>query len=182
MTAREFDPRSLDVTAFARDGSTLEGDWPLAEFGRIAEAAPAESLPTDDDAVQWSAHGERRPVRGGESEIRLHLTAHGDVALVCQRCLKPVLVTLDVARNYLFVHGEETAAEIDVDSEDDVLAITRALDLHELIEDELLLAMPLVPRHEVCPEPLPVPIDEEEDDGAPNPFASLAALKRGPPN
>ena len=62
-------------------------------------------------------------------------------------------------------------------------ALTRALDLRELIEDELLLAMPLVPRHEVCPEPLPVRTDEDMPDDAPNPFAALAALKRpGPLN
>jgi uncharacterized protein len=36
-----------------------------------------------------------------------------------------------------------------------VLALEPALDLKELVEDELLLALPLVPRHEVCPEPLP---------------------------
>jgi len=48
----------------------------------------------------------------------------------------------------------------------------------------LLLALPLVPRHEVCPEPLVVPSAAEATDGddAPNPFAVLAALKRGPPN
>ena len=52
----------------------------------------------------------------------------------------------------------------------------------ELIEDELLLAMPIVPRHEVCPEPLVATVDELPDDPAPNPFAALAALKTTKPN
>ena len=51
-----------------------------------------------------------------------------------------------------------------------------------LIEDELLLALPLVPRHEQCPEPLPRAFVEDDPaiDPADNPFAVLAALKRGP--
>jgi uncharacterized protein len=67
-----------------------------------------------------------------------------------------------------------------------VLALTRHLDALELVEDELLLSLPLVPRHEVCPQPLPVttaelPEDEDGDEERPNPFAALAALKgRGP--
>ena len=91
-----------------------------------------------------------------------------------------VEVALQVSRNFLFVHGEDAAAQLDTDTEDDVLAITRALDLRELIEDELLLAMPIVPRHEVCPEPL-VPAANaaaEPVEDKPNPFAALAGLKR----
>ena len=67
---------------------------------------------------------------------------------------------------------------MDAESEDDVLAISRSLDVPELLEDELLLALPLVPRHEVCPEPLPVP-EEAPEEKAPHPFAALAALKKG---
>ena len=92
---------------------------------------------------------------------------------------RPGRAHLEVERNYLFVHGEDAAAQLDADSEDDVLAITRALDLRELVEDELLLALPLVPRHEVCPEPLPLADAPQAADDKPNPFAALAALKRG---
>jgi uncharacterized protein len=89
-------------------------------------------------------------------------------------------VEVHAKRSFLFVHGEHAAAELDADSEDDVLALTRALDLRALVEDELLLELPLVPRHEVCPEPLKAaheeipPVEEK-----PNPFAVLASLKRG---
>ena len=103
--------------------------------------------------------------------------------LECQRCLKAIVVAVDTERNFLFVRGEDAAAQIDADSEDDVLALTRALDLRELIEDELLLALPLVPRHEVCLSPLPMAAGDDEAAAAeapPHPFAGLAALKRGP--
>jgi len=51
------------------------------------------------------------------------------------------------------------------------------------VEDELILELPLVPRHEgVCPEPLPFPgaADAAEEPAVerPNPFAALAALRK----
>ena len=79
-----------------------------------------------------------------------------------------------------FVKGEDAAAALDAEAEDDVLALTPALDLRELIEDELLLALPLVPRHAHCPEPLPRAfVEDPAVDPADNPFAALAVLKGG---
>ena len=178
MTPREFDPLRLEVAAFAKEAGQLDGRWPLAGFDRIADSAAPGAPVTDADEVAWSARGELRPMRGAESQTWLHVQAHTHVSLECQRCLKPVDVPLQITRKFLFVHGEDAAAQLDTDSDDDVLAITRALDLHELVEDELLLAMPIVPRHEVCPEPLPLTDDEELTVEKPNPFAALAALKR----
>ena len=181
MSAREFDPLSLDVAAFAKDGGHLEGHWPWHHLDRLRDATHAEAPPGVGGEVRWQARGEWRR-DGGAGQPWLHLKASARMSLVCQRCLGPVEEPLEVARSYLFVHGEDAAAQLDADSEDDVLALTRALDLRELVEDELLLALPLVPRHEVCPEPLPLADEPGGFDDKPNPFAALAALKRGPPN
>jgi len=178
MRTRDFDPARLDVEAFAKAGASMEGSWPLRRLERFAAASVST---TESDQVTWRARGEHRPVRGGHPQIWLHIEAHAAVMLECQRCLGPVAEQVDAQRSFLFVHGETTAAELDADSEDDVLAMTHSLDLYELIEDELLLAMPLVPRHETCPEPLTQSeaTGTLEEDAAPNPFAALAALKRG---
>ena len=109
----------------------------------------------------------------------LHAAAHATVQLECQRCLKPMTEALAAERSFQFVHGEDAAADLDADSEDDVLALTRALDARELVEEELLLELPIVPRHDVCPDPIPVVADDLPEEAAPNPFAKLAALKRG---
>jgi uncharacterized protein len=85
----------------------------------------------------------------------LHLRADSAVGLACQRCLQRMVVPLGIDRRLFFVAGEDAAASLDAESDDDVLALEAFLDLRSLIEDELLLALPLVPRHEVCPEPLP---------------------------
>jgi uncharacterized protein len=183
MSSRAFDPTRLDVEAFAGEAGELEGRWPLTAFDRIRESAPAERPPGRGDEVAWRVRGERIALRGGAHETWLHLDADATVALQCQRCLEPVAVPLAVQRRFRFVQGEDAATQIDAASEDDVLAVTRALDLRELVEDELLLAMPLVPLHDVCPEPLPAARDDETPTQRTSPFAVLASLKReGPAN
>ena len=183
MTAREFDPFRLDVAAFAKEAAQLEGRWPLRRLDRLAGAAVADAQPPTASEVAWDARGERRPVHTGETQVWLHVGATTCLALECQRCLKPVDVPVQIRRSFRFVHGEDAAAQLDADSDDDVLALTRALGLRELIEDELLLALPLVPRHEVCAVPLPIATCGDVADDKPNPFAALAVLKRpGPLN
>lgn len=177
MKARDFDPARLDVEAFAKTGASLDGSWPLRRLERFAASTVALA---ESDVVAWRAWGEHRALRGGHPQVWLHLEAKASVMLECQRCLAPVATEVKAQRSFLFVHGENSAAELDADTEDDVLAMTHSLDLQELIEDELLLALPLVPRHDVCPEPLVQgdAVDLPEGD-VPHPFAALAALKRG---
>lgn len=173
-----FDPRRLELLRFAEAGGQLSGTWPAAAFERLATDAP---LTTE---VAWAARGERRPVTGGTPETWLTLEAQATVRLECQRCLQPLAEALAVQRRFRFVADEAEAERLDEESEDDVLALPPRgrLDLLPLVEDELILALPIVPRHGICPEPLPLPADEAADEApAEHPFAKLAALKR-PPN
>jgi len=183
MKSRAFVAEKLDLAAFARDGASLEGEWPAVSLERLADSAAAEAPASGWPAISWHLHGEIRQPKGGKAQTWLHLAAAARVSLTCQRCLKPVEEAVDIGRWIRFVDTEAEAAALDVDSDDDVLALPRHLDARELIEDELLLALPLVPRHEDCPEPLAHADDEsaveEEEAERPNPFASLAALKRG---
>jgi uncharacterized protein len=176
MKNRASDPRRLDVAAAVAEGATLQGTAPLAGFERLAERPSSAG----DAPVQWSAHFERRPARGGAPELRLHLQADARVMRECQRCLQPVALDLNVNRHLRFVADEQTAAALDADSEDDVLALSGPFDLLSLIEDELLLALPLVPMHSQCPQPLPAAEPDAAAEEAAHPFAALAALKREP--
>jgi uncharacterized protein len=178
MSSREHDPRRLDVTVFAKEAGQLDGHWPLRALMRLLETRHPDACADDGDDVVWQARGEWRQASGSAGQPWLHLRATVQLALVCQRCLGAVLEPVSVERDFLFVAGEDAAAQLDADSDDDVLALTRALDLRELVEDELLLALPLVPRHVLCPEPLPQADAAEVADE--HPFAVLAALKRGP--
>lgn len=180
MTSRQIDPRKLDVTAAAAESLALDGRWPLGGFERLVEAAEAAASDSD---VRWSMRGQQRPVAGGAPEVWLHLSAQARVWRDCQRCLQPVAIDLEVTRALRFVADEATAQALDAESEDDVLALPRRLDLHQLVEDELLLALPLVPMHETCPVRLPMSAADGAADPAAaapaSPFAVLAGLKRG---
>jgi uncharacterized protein len=168
------DPLHFDVADAAAQGVELQGRWPLAELPRLAADHPADAPALAGD-VAWSARASTRQGTGGAPQTWLHLSAQAAVLRSCQRCLQPLALPLAVDRDLRFVAGEDAAAALDADSEDDVLALTPQLDLRELVEDELLLALPLVPRHEVCPEPLTFSAGDVEPAG--HPFAALAALK-----
>lgn len=177
MTERVFDPLRLDVAAFAKQAGELHGRWPLQQFDRVTDASTRDAPVTEE--LAWRVRGERRAHRGEEAQTWLHLNALAEVPLQCQRCLYPVVVEVNVERSFLFVAGEDAAAQMDNDIEEDVLPITRALDLRELIEDEVLLALPIVPRHDVCPIPLMAGAGDASVEDSPNPFSVLAAFKAG---
>jgi uncharacterized protein len=187
---RIIHPQRLDVAAFAEQAQTIEGLWPMSALARLAEVAVVADAP--GDGVSWQLQGERRTRLGGDDETWLHVEADATVTMQCQRCLQPVPVRIAVDRWLRFVPGGEAeAAALDTDSEDDVLPLQRAVDAQALVEDELLLELPLVPRHDACPQPLPMSAGEEDlvaadeaegntDGQRPNPFAALARLKEPP--
>jgi uncharacterized protein len=180
-TARTFDPHRLDVAAFAQVDGKLQGEWLLADMPRLLQDGLPLSADSPAQTVAWSARGSHKAVAGGEAELRLHLQARTSLQLQCQRCLQPMAVLLDVQPSLRFVRGEALAEALDEDSDEDVLALTPALDLQPLIEDELILALPLVPRHIVCPQPLPMSVGEDdllEGGEAEHAFAGLASLLR----
>ena len=166
MRSPRHDPLRLDLAAFAADGGALEGDWPGPTLQRLADLqVPPQDLGQAD--VHWRVQGERRVKAGSQAELWLTLSVQAAVWLTCQRCLQPLPVDLALDRRLRFVPGESQAEALDAESDDDVLALPRWLDLRELVEDELLLGLPLVPRHETCPQPLPVTIRLEDDSDEP---------------
>ena len=169
-TDRAFDPSRFDVSAAAAAATTVSGEWPLESLPRLAAAC----LPGTGHGVQWQASGLRAALAGVGTRPALQLAAVTTVEVECQRCLQPMQVSLSVDRRIFFVEGEDAAAALDAENEDDVLGLEAALDLRGLLEDELLLALPLVPRHEACPQPLTLRTDEVPVE---HPFAALAALK-----
>jgi uncharacterized protein len=179
MKPRPHDPLRLDVAALAAEAAALSGDWPAAELPRLTESQspPQDGVPS---AVHWQVRGERRLVAGAEAETWLHLQAQARVWLTCQRCLQPFQQPLAIDTRLRFVRDESQAEALDAEIDEDVLALPRWLDLRNLVEDELLLGLPLVPRHERCPRPLPLAPsagDEPAAEAPANPFAVLQSLK-----
>lgn len=177
MSARRHDPLRLDVARLSADGATLAGDWPLASLERLCamQTAPQDWLMPP---LAWRVRGERRPVAGAQPQVWLHIGAEATIWLTCQRCLQPYRTELVVERAIRFVRGEDQAEALDAESEEDVLALPRELDLRALIEDELLLALPIVPRHETCPDAPPALAEAAAVRAqTQRPFEILQALK-----
>lgn len=113
----------------------------------------------------------------------LLVRAETALPLVCQRCLEPVSTPVQVDQQFRFVPDEATAEQQDDAAVEDLLVESTEFDLCALIEDELLLAMPLIAHHAVCPTAPRLSVQDQGFDDAtdvrPPPFAALGRLRKG---
>lgn len=171
-------PPRLDLKTLANAGSTVAGTEMLSKYERLAQEARGLA---PDVSLEWSARGEVISALTGEDQVWLHVAARVTVPLICQRCMGPLDVALDVSPSFRFVATEEIALAQDEDAEEDVLVFSREFNLAALIEDELLMALPLIPRHELCPTQVKLSASDSEFDRASgektNPFSALAKLQ-----
>lgn len=154
-------------------GGSVVQSTPLANLSRVALAClpPAKG---QAPVCDWQLQSQLRHP-DTLNQLWLHLKASLSVKQTCQRCLLPMPVALEVDRHFRFVADEATALAEDDGCEEDLLSPAPELTLQSLLEDELLLAMPLIPRHTTCDQPLP----QLSDHDLPHPFAALAGLKLG---
>jgi len=157
----------LDVQGLARAGETVVGVVRLADFERARDL-----FATDEGSLAFSVRGSVDP--RGRPVLAVHL--EGNATLVCQRCLLPFLYEIDSETEIQLAATEQELETWDDDEAETMLAAA-PLDLHEMVEDELLLALPYAPRH---PEGVCAPGGGTRKGEKPSPFASLAALKRKP--
>ncbi len=112
---------------------------------------------------------------GGTLRVSLRVT--------CQRCLEGMDLQIEASPWLLLLRPEEGQDRLD--DEADILVTDKPLSLSALVEDELLLALPMVPTHELSECPTKVYARKEmgggrhEADGEKkNPFAVLDRLKK----
>ena len=132
----------IDGLEFARTGSKLQGAWPVALFGRLRDV-----LRTNEGNLQYELAGV--PEERGRPALRLKVD--GVLQLVCQRCLGALEFPLriDVSLQLAATQAEVDAEPLDADGPEQIVA-GREMQVRDLVEDEVLLAIPLAPRHEQC--------------------------------
>ncbi len=205
-SAGSIDPHELDIFEFARSARQAAGSVRVSQLPRMLNEVPVDA-PERDTSFTWQAEGSTQPeLQDDGSEAQqpyLRLAVHGSAWLECQRCLTPYEQSFDIDATYRLVQTEEEADEFPLDDDElDVIVGSRQFDLVDLIEEELLLSLPLVPKHEVCPQVHETLVSgvagraedeggeggeeagenehgESDESGKPNPFAALEALKRG---
>jgi len=155
----------IDGLEFAAAGDRLRGAWPMNAFPRLREL-----LYDDQGMVEYELHGVHDMLGRPGFELRVA----GTLRLACRRCLEPVRIVLNEdSRLWL----AQTQAEIDAlplaaDGPDGIVA-SREMPVRDLVEDEVLLALPGAPQHEDCPERGDAPGARQ------SPFAGLRGMLRG---
>lgn len=165
-------PKLIDPGKWADRAAVCEAAVPLRQFTRLLEG-----MLGDAGEVRVAVTFARDP-RGLS---RLTGTLDTALSATCQRCLAPVTVPLQADVD-VYLLSDEAYAERLSEDEDFVVFQDGQLDLPELLEDELILALPLVTRHEEC-EPQVALVEDEPEQPQPeakkeNPFQILASLKR----
>ena len=161
---------TLDAFRLARKQETLTGEASMADLPRLAP-----SVLDPKSHVQYVIQG--RVDDDGHPGALMKLS--GRLPLRCERCNEPVQYRLERQVPFRFVQDEQelNALPIEDDEVEEVVG-SPAMDLLAWVEDEAILSLPLVPRHEDCAVPL-ASVPEPVESVRPNPFAALARLKRG---
>jgi uncharacterized protein len=122
-----------------------QGFLALDALPRVALEAAVRSA---DDGFTWSVNTFFDGVVGGEPRLKMNLSLKGQMHLICQRCMQPCLVQIDESRQFVFLANETLADAFPM--EDDALeplVMDSQFDLLGTIEDEILLSLPLIPKH-----------------------------------
>ena len=154
----------IDSVEFARAGEELAGSVPVSELSRLAD-----SLFDPAGMLQFELKG----ARDARERLRLHLKVDGSIDLQCQRCLGKLEFPVSTQTNLLVLTGEPAAESAEIEDLDGVPAAGDT-DVWALVEDEVLLALPLAPRHA---EGECSPALKQAGDAVVSPFAALAGLK-----
>lgn len=168
-------PIFIDNVAFAKKNEHLVGSLTLADCPRLAELLQGASKNVQSEnngagLISYTLQGETNSI----GQHHLHLALKANLTTACQRCLQDMPLELTLNFNYLIGEVSDTNVEegnIDGSDDVDLQEASQTMDIITLIEDEIIMAMPIAPIH-------------AEDCGAivsqsgekPNPFAVLKGL------
>ncbi len=159
----------IDAFEFCRLNARREGAFAVADLVRFSEDC-ADSSGT----LQWSLEGGANKL--GYPQFTLSVSA--TVQLMCRRCLTPFQFELMSKSTLILANDDEIADEIEALLDDeaiDVIVGSKVFNINELVEDEALLALPLSPKHTVCPDAALVDVVQPEKE---LPFSALKSLKQ----
>ena len=150
---------TIDGPWFAKAREVVTGVLAIRDLPRLAE------MGCEAATLQYAVRGE-----GADGRATLTVEASGTLQLACQRCLGALELPLAVTSVLELADSE---AEIDAaDDERDRVLASKAMDVAALVEDEVILALPMVPMHASCG----TAVAHGAGDGR-SPFAALAGLQ-----
>ncbi|MGH8751961.1 MAG: YceD family protein [Burkholderiales bacterium] len=158
---------AVDSLAFARGAQALRGKIAVADLPRLHDYlySTAGSLEYE---LQGAVNSHGKP--------QLHLAVQGSISLKCQRCMKELAWSVNQIRDLLLIESAGDFPEIgQEDPAVDCIPAQSKLDVLALLEEEIILGLPLSPRHDTAA----CRINEEYagSSSGKTAFAALAALK-----
>ena len=170
----------IDNIAFAKRKEHLTGLLSIADFRRLEELIASHAPDVNSasklketgntDVINFTLDGEINSI----GQHFLHLLINANLTTRCQRCLELMPLNLNLNFDYLIGDTNATdteAIEIEEIDDYDLQEASQTMNLLELIEDEIIMALPIAPVHEVNCAKLSMQSGEK-----PNPFAVLKGL------
>lgn len=165
-------PLYIEARKFADQDTRISGEISLSKLPRLADYQGSPSTQVQVELHFYHEIGSGNRVVQGSISTELELT--------CQRCLEPIKFPVHTAVNLMMVWNEEQSDALP-ESHDPWLITEDKMSVPALLEEEVLLTLPVVALHDECPASLPVVPEPEgfaQPKAADNPFAVLASLKK----
>jgi uncharacterized protein len=166
-------PSSVDVWRMVTARRSFEGSLPVASMARLGEVLAT----SEGDATYTIDFG-----RDDFGTAYLALRAEAPLTVICQRSLDPFVLPVAIDLRLGLIADERDEAGLPPGYEALLVQEDGRVDLTAVIEDEFLLALPLVPVNpeSTLPDDVvgPDPDEEPEQERSENPFAVLGELKK----
>lgn len=159
----------LNLLRLAQAGDRLDG---VLELDLLQRATSLLRQPEGDlkYSLSFALDAERRII----IDIEIATT----LVMSCQRCLQPMQVDIKRESSLAVVADKSALEGLHKDYEPLLLSEQEKVTLIELIEDELILAIPLAPLHQATDCSASDELERIRTEGKPSPFAELAKLKK----
>lgn len=164
-------PREIDPFRFAHNGVQIRGSLPVASLTRLADKL-ADTQGDIMVTLQFDVDQTGTPYVEG--------IFTGQLMLICERCMQAMAFEVEIKSLLALVSHERKIEGLAEQYDPWLLGHSDAVNPADMVEDEIILALPLVPRHEhAClPEDLWSAGEQEIETEKPvSPFAVLSALK-----
>ena len=165
-------PESVDAWRMVSARRSFAGTLPVASMPRLSGM-----LAGDAGEVAYELVFDRDELGMAYLDVR----ASAPLTVTCQRSLEPFVLPVSVDSRLGLIRSEREESGLSPGSEPLLVEDDGKLVLADVVEDELLLALPLVPvdPDSALPEDVTQPADDEADgDRTENPFAVLRELKK----
>lgn len=159
----------IDSLEFAHNNQSLQGSISIGNLERLHSY-----LAHTSGELAYLISG----MLDGDDKPLLEISINGDIDLICQRCLKKMQYTLNIKTRLILAQSEHELSRYDDDIFVEAIYASNELDALALIEDEIILSLPISPRHQdtnchlSSKDKIHSTIDKE------HPFAALASLKQ----